>query len=101
MGKLHLQRAFARTGAPAKDFQDNACSIDDLGAPGFFQIALLNRRERAIDDDYADLYALDQSGKLIELAFADEACGTNAAQGNDPGRDHIEVNGAGKAHGLL
>ena len=71
MRVLDLQRAFARARAPAEDFQDQSGAIDDLRAPGLFEIALLHRRNRAIHHHHGRGKAFDQPGNLIDLAGAD------------------------------
>src|SRR4029079_13846466 len=73
MRKLDLQRAFAGAGAPTEDFQDQPGAIDNLGAPGLFEVALLDRRQRAIHHHDSDLVAFDEAGNLLDLALADEA----------------------------
>src|SRR5262249_18401913 len=88
MRRFDLQRALARLRAPSEDFQDQAGTVDDLGAPGLFQIALLHRRQCTVHHYDANLVGLDQSGKLLDLALADVGCRTNVGDRHDPGRDH-------------
>jgi len=45
-----------------------AGAVDDLGLPGAFQIALLNRRQRRIHDDQSDFALFDQIFELFDLA---------------------------------
>ena len=91
---LDLQRSFAGAGAPSEDFQDQAGAVEHLGAPGLFEIALLYGRERAVHDDDADLLALDDASKLVDLALADVSRGPDVAQRGDAGSDHVELDRA-------
>ena len=71
MRVFDLERAFARARPPAEDFQDKAGAVEDLGAPGLFQIALLHRRERAVHHHNAGLMRFYQSGDFLDLALAE------------------------------
>ena len=51
MRKLDLQRAFLGARALAEDLQDQPGAIQHLGVQFLFEIALLHRRQRMIDDD--------------------------------------------------
>ena len=60
MRKLDLQRAFLGGSTAAEDFQDETGPVDDLAVPFLFQIALLNRGQRMIDDDQTGIVLAEQ-----------------------------------------
>ena len=99
--ELDLQRAFARAGAPAENFEDQPGAVEHLGVPGLLEIALLHRRERAIHHHDAGLVAFDQAGDLLDLALADEGRRADVAERHDAGRDHVEIDGAGEPDRLV
>ena len=100
MGVLDLQRAFARARAPAEDFQDQSGAIDDFRVPGFFQIALLHRRDRAIHHHDRRRQTFGQAGDFVDLAGAEISRGTDVIERDQPGLHHIEIDGAGKPDGF-
>ena len=57
-GQFNLQLALAGAGPAGEDLEDQARPVDDLDLPGFFQIALLNRRQGVIDHDDRDVQLL-------------------------------------------
>jgi len=50
LGQLHLEAAFVRLGMQREDVQDEARPVDHLGVDGFFECALLGRRELIVGD---------------------------------------------------
>src|SRR6185437_7674396 len=71
MCKLDLQRAFLGLGAATKDFKDQAGAIENLGIPGFLEVALLDRRQRAIHHHQFDFVSGDKPDDLLDLALAE------------------------------
>src|SRR5271157_3027274 len=96
MCKLDLQRTLARACAAAEDLQNEAGAVEHFRAPGFFEIALLHRRKRAIHYDDADVIALDQTRDLLDFSLADECCRPDAAERSNAGGDYVEFDGASK-----
>ena len=101
MGVLDLQRAFARARAPAEDFQDQPGTVDDFRVPGFFQVALLHRRDRAIHHDHGGGKALNETGKFIDLAGADVRRRLHAVERDQPLLHYVEIDGARKPGGFF
>src|ERR1019366_4301044 len=100
MGVLDLQRAFPRASTAAKNFEDQSRAVDDLGRERFFQVALLNRRQGAVYDDEINVFRAYQSGKLGDVAFAEECSWTNLRERNDFFRDNLKADRAGKPESL-
>src|SRR6185295_6733220 len=72
MRELDLQRAFLGLGAAAENFQNQPGAVENLGVPCLLEIALLDRRQRAIHHDKFDVMASDQAGDLLDLALAEK-----------------------------
>ncbi len=75
MRKLDLQRAFLGARALAEDFEDQPGAVDDLRVPGLLQIALLHRRERAVDEHEAGFLRAHDAFDLLDLALAEKGRG--------------------------
>src|SRR5438105_60053 len=73
MRKLDLEHAFAGMSTAAKDFENEAGAVENLGIPGALQIALLDRRKRGVDDDEIGLALLHDSGDLGDFARAEKS----------------------------
>ncbi len=57
--QLDLQPAFMGARALAEDFEDQPGAVDDLGLPASLEIALLHRRQCAVDHDEPDRVVFD------------------------------------------
>src|SRR5262249_5700098 len=85
--------ATARARPLAEDLQDQAGAVDHLALPGAFQIALLDRRERRIDERQVDRLSLDQGLEGLDGAAADQCGRRVAAETHDLGMGDREVDG--------
>ena len=68
MREFDLQRAFLGPRAFAEDFEDQRGAVQNLGVQLFFEIALLHRGQRMVEDHDLDLLFLDDPGDLLDLA---------------------------------
>ena len=101
MRMLDLERTLASAGAATENLQYQAGTIQNFRIPGFFQIALLHRRQCAIHDHDAGVEALDETGNLFDLTLAEESCRPQRIEHDDAGLFDIEIDGAGKADRLI
>jgi hypothetical protein len=91
MGELDLQPAFGRCGAFAEDLQDQPGALEL-----FLQVALLDRRQRAVDDHQFGLLLLALGGDPLDLAFAEQRAGPDGANGQDEGFRDVDADGQGE-----
>jgi hypothetical protein len=101
MRQFDLQRAFPGLGAAAEDFQDQPGAVEHLGVPGFLEIALLDRRQRAIHHHQLDLVAGDEPCDLLDLALAEIGRGPDLADRRNQCVRDRQINGARQANGFL
>ncbi len=58
--QFDLQSTFLGPGTSAENLQDQTGPVDDLSAPGLFEVALLYRGKSGIDDGETDLALFDE-----------------------------------------
>ena len=70
--QFHLQLPFASARAARKNVQNQLGAIQDLAAEGALQVALLGRRQVAVEDHHVHVLGLDALDQLFHLARTDE-----------------------------
>ena len=101
MGELDLQAPFPRPRPRAENFEDQSGAVEHLGVPRGFEIALLHRRERMIDDHELRILGADQAFKLIDLAGAEQGRWPRARQRHEAARAYVEIDGARQPNSLF
>jgi len=74
-----------------EDFEDEPGPVDDLGLPLALEVALLNRRQCAVDDDQPDLLLGDRLAEGLYSALPDQGAGRRPAEANDLAGDDVEI----------
>src|SRR6266568_8608236 len=77
-----------------EDLQDQPGAVEHLGVPGALQIALLDRRDRAIHDREIDLEAFDDPGDLLDFALSEIGRRTDFGDRHEACLDHLKIDGA-------
>jgi hypothetical protein len=89
--QLDLQSALMGAGPLAENLQDQARPVDDLGLPTPFEIALLHRAQRSVDDDESNVVFADQLAEVFDSAAAEEAARARACDTDDLGTDYVQT----------
>ncbi len=101
MRQFDLQRALLGFGAAAEDFEDQPGAIENLGAPGLLEIALLDRRQRTIHHHQFDVVAGDEADDLLDLALAEIGRGPDLTDRRNHRIRDGQIDGARQTDGFL
>ena len=101
MRQFDLKPPLGRRGALAENLQDQPGAVDDLALELFFEVTLLDRGQRAVDDDEIRLFLLAGGRDPLDLAFAEQRAGPNGAYRNDRCLGHHDPDGKRETLGLL
>ena len=96
MRQFDLQPPLGGRCALAEDFEDQPGTIDHLGGERLLQIALLDRRDRGIDDDERRLLHAHLLGELLDLARTEQRRRLGRAQAETDLVDHIQPDRGGE-----
>ncbi|MNS72236.1 hypothetical protein D3C72_1056380 [compost metagenome] len=101
MREINLQRAFLGGGAAAEDFKDETRAVDDLGIPLLFEISLLHRGQRMIDDHQAGIRLIEQMANFLDLAGSEQCRRARLVHRNDETLRHLQIDGERQTLGFL
>jgi hypothetical protein len=101
MGELHLEASFRGGRALAEDFENEPRPVDHLRLRRRFQILLLDRRDRCVDDQQLRARFLDGGGDLLGLALAEQGRGPRRANPEVELAGDVDADRLGKARRLV
>ena len=84
--QFHLQPPGLALRALAEDFEDKPGAVENLGVPGLFEVALLDRGQRVVDDDDLCLLRLHNGADFLNLARAEQGRGARLVSGTVPAK---------------
>jgi hypothetical protein len=85
----------------AKNLEDQARAVDDLGLPAPFQIPLLHRGQYAVNDNQTYAVFAYQPAQVLEGPAPEEAAWLGAGDSGDLGTHDIEMDGPCKTDHFL
>src|SRR5690606_17956690 len=89
--QLDLQPPFGRGSSLSEYLEDQPGAVDHLALELFFEIALLDRRQRTIDHDQLGFFEFAGGGDALDLPLAEQGRGTDLAYGHDLGMGDDEA----------
>ena len=78
-------------GALSEDFEDEPGAVDHLGLPAPFEVALLHRAERGVDDDEANRALSNDGAQILDIAAAEQRRRDRPRNAHDLRADDVEV----------
>ncbi len=99
--QLDLQAALMGAGARPEDFENEAGAVDHLGLPAPFEVALLHRAQRRVDDDEPDRIVGDDRAQALDLAAAEQCRRHRPRDAHDLGADDIALDRPRQRHRLV
>jgi hypothetical protein len=100
MSELDLKDALLRAGPAAEYFKNKSGTVQHLGLPFGFQIALLHRRELGIDHYKLGFRVSDTLGNFGNLAGTNISCGLGRQERRHHGIDNIKIYRFGEPYGF-
>src|SRR5690606_487036 len=101
MRQFDLQGTFLGVRTLAENFENEPRTVDDLDVPFLFQIALLHRRQRMIDDDQPNGLFVDSFGNGLHFSRAEQGRRSRIGNNDDFGMLDVEIDRPGKPYGFL
>jgi hypothetical protein len=96
MREFDLQSPFGRRGTLAEDLEDQPGAIDHLDLQPFFQVALLDRREAAIDDQQFGFFVFQAGGDDLHLPAPEQRRRPRGADAESMRSAHLDADGERK-----
>src|SRR5579871_3641122 len=101
MRQLDLKRALLGFGATPKNFKNEPGAVEYLRAPGLLEVALLDRRQRAVHHHELSLMAADEADNLFDLTFAEISRGPDLVDRGNQRVGNRQVDGAREPRSFL
>ena len=92
MCQLNLQTTLTGLRAAAENFQNQTGTVDNFDLPLPFQIALLYRCQRMIDNHQLDFFTLDAFGNILNLTRAKQSSRTRLGGLHQKTVDNFQIN---------
>jgi hypothetical protein len=96
VSEFNLQHAFTRCRALAEDFENQGGTVEDFYADFTLEVALLDGRERRVDDEQLDFLFLGPIGKLLHLPATEIGRRLDFAHAENLGEHQVERNRRGQ-----
>ena len=99
--QFDLQHAFARPRPVSKNLEDQAGPVKQLDLPFLLEIALLDGRNRTIDQHKTHIQLVELVVQFLHLARSEQHAGLQTRQAHNLGPHHLHVGKrCGKAYGF-